>query len=165
MSSVLFYDPVCRAPYDTRTVSTQALGGSEATLARVADALGAWVIQHNRTDDWERYRPPQALPGITTVIVNREPRALADLGSLYPQAQLYLWLHDRMRPGGRRARALGAQAAALGRLQVRVVCVSDWQRADVEATLARLGLSARVSANTAPVRLFSTRTTPAKPSM
>jgi glycosyltransferase involved in cell wall biosynthesis len=129
-------------------VSTQALGGTEATLVRVADALGAWVIQHNRADDWERYRRPQPLPGITTVIVNREARALPDIGTLYPQAQVYLWLHDRMRPGGRRARALGTQAAALGRMRVRVVCVSDWQRADVEATLARLGLAGAVSAST-----------------
>jgi glycosyltransferase involved in cell wall biosynthesis len=148
MSSVLFYDPVCRAPYDTRTVSNEALGGTEATLVRVADALGAWVIQHNRTDDWERYRRPQRLAGITTVVVNREARALPLIESLYPQAQVYLWLHDRLRPGGRRARALGAQAAAFGRMQVRAVCVSDWQRADVEATLTRLGLAGRVSAAT-----------------
>jgi glycosyltransferase involved in cell wall biosynthesis len=148
MSSVLFYDPVCRAPYDTRTLSTQALGGTEATLVRVADALGAWVIQHNRTEDWERYRRPQRLPGITTVIVNREARALPVIEELYPGARLYLWLHDRLRPGGRRARQLGAHTAALARLQVRVVCVSDWQRTDVEATLARLGLSARVRAVT-----------------
>src|SRR5438874_3350469 len=37
MSSVLFYDPLCRQPYDTRTLHTCALGGTEATLTRVAD--------------------------------------------------------------------------------------------------------------------------------
>ena len=58
MSPVLFYDPLCQQPYDTRTLHTQAMGGTESTLVRVADALGAWVMQHNRTHDWERYRRP-----------------------------------------------------------------------------------------------------------
>jgi glycosyltransferase involved in cell wall biosynthesis len=148
MSSVLFYDPACPAPYDTRTLSSQALGGTEATLVRVADALGAWVLQHNRTADWERYLRPQRLAGIRSVIVNREAAGLSLMERLYPQARIYLWLHDRLRPGGRRARALGAYATALARLQVQAVCVSDWQRADVEATLAHLGVSERVRACT-----------------
>lgn len=148
MSSVLFYDPACRAPYDTRTLSAQALGGSEATLVRVADALGAWVMQHNRAEDRGRYLRPQRVAGITSIIVNREAHALAMLAQQYPGARMYLWLHDRMRPGGRRARALGASAAALARAGVTAVCVSDWQRAGVEATLAGLGLSARVRACT-----------------
>src|ERR1700741_644655 len=45
MSTVLFYDPACQQPYDSRTLQAQALGGTEATLVRVADALGAWVMQ------------------------------------------------------------------------------------------------------------------------
>ena len=68
MSSLLFYDPVCRQPYDTRTLHTRALGGTEATLTRVADALDAFVIQHNRAEDWGRYRRPQRISGITRVI-------------------------------------------------------------------------------------------------
>src|SRR2546423_4906769 len=76
MSSVLFYDPLCRQPYDTRTLHTCALGGTEATLTRVADALEAFVIQHNRAEDWGRYRRPQRISGITHVIVNRDSRAL-----------------------------------------------------------------------------------------
>src|SRR5579862_4656286 len=99
MSSVLFYDPACRAPYDTRTVSSSALGGSESSLVRVADALDAWVIQHNRTEDWGRYRRPQALPGISAVILNREAHALPLIARQYPGARIYLWLHDRLRPG------------------------------------------------------------------
>src|SRR5207248_826229 len=51
MSSVLFYDPLCRQPYDTRTLHACALGGTEATLTRVADALDAFVIQYNRAED------------------------------------------------------------------------------------------------------------------
>src|SRR5215469_13620507 len=95
MSQVLFYDPLCQQPYDTRTLHTQAMGGTEATLVRVADALDAWVIQHNRSQDWERYRRPQRLDGVTSVIVNRDSRALTRVRQRYPGARVYLWLHDR----------------------------------------------------------------------
>jgi glycosyltransferase involved in cell wall biosynthesis len=148
MSPVLFYDPVCRAPYDTRTLTEQALGGSEATLVRIADALGAWVIQHNRSEDWQRYLSPRALPGITAVVINRDPRALPLVAQRYPGARIYLWLHDRVRPGGRRARLLAGHAAELSRLAVTALCVSDWQRTGIEATLARLGIAGRVPACT-----------------
>ena len=71
MSPVLFYDPVCQQPYDTRTLHAQALGGTESTLVRIADALGAWVMQHNRSHDWERYRSPQRISGITRASMPR----------------------------------------------------------------------------------------------
>src|ERR1700686_2227777 len=139
MSSVLFYDPVCRRPYDTRTLRTQAMGGSEATLTRVADALEAFVIQHNRAEDWGRYRRPQRISGITSVIVNRDSRALPLVRARYPDARAYLWLHDQLNPGSRRARWLAGTAAALRERAVTAVCVSDWQRRGVEAPLRGLG--------------------------
>ena len=148
MSAVLFYDPVCQQPYDTRTLRTQALGGSEATLVRVADALGAWVVQHNRTEDWERYRSPQRLSGITAVVVNRDSHALALVQQHYPRARVYLWLHDRMHPYGRRARWLAATAPLLRHMAVSAICVSDWQRAGVEATLRSIGVAGQVRALT-----------------
>jgi len=148
MSSVLFYDPVCLEPYDTRTLRTRAMGGSEATLTRIADALGAWVIQHNRTEDYGRYVSPQPLPGITSLIVHRDPRVLPLLAPQYPEARVFLWLHDRVQPRSKRARTLAVTAALLGELAVTVVCVSDTQRAGVEATLRGLGLGGRVNALT-----------------
>ena len=148
MSEVLFYDPVCQQPYDTRTLRMQALGGTEATLVRVADALGAWVIQHNRTADWERYRRPQRLAGITSVIVNRDPRALRSVQKQYPEARIYLWLHDRIEPGGKRARSLAAHAAVLREVAATAVCVSDWQRGGVEAVLRDSGAAGEVRALT-----------------
>jgi glycosyltransferase involved in cell wall biosynthesis len=148
MSPVLFYDPVCQRPYDTRTLGTSALGGSESTLVRVADALDAWVVQHNRSEDWQRYLSPQRLSGISSVIVNRDSRALALVQRHYPRARVYLWLHDRMRPHGRRARWLAASAPLLRELAVTVICVSDWQRAGVEATLRSIGVAGEVRALT-----------------
>jgi glycosyltransferase involved in cell wall biosynthesis len=148
MSPVLFYDPVCQQPYDTRTLHAQALGGTESTLVRVADALGAWVMQHNRSHDWERYRSPQRLSGITGVIVNRDSRALPFVRKYYPTARVYLWLHDRFRPHARRARWLAATAPLLRESASTVICVSDWQRRGVEATLRSIGLADVVRALT-----------------
>jgi glycosyltransferase involved in cell wall biosynthesis len=148
MSTVLFYDPVCTAPYDTRTLHAEAMGGAEATLVRVADALGAWVIQHNRSADWQRYRRPQLLPGILSVVVNRDARALPLLQQQYPRARMYLWLHDRIQPRSKRARLLAAHAARLRAMTVTAVCVSDTQRAAVEATLRSLDLETAVRAQT-----------------
>jgi glycosyltransferase involved in cell wall biosynthesis len=148
MSSVLFYDSLCQEPYDTRTLRERALGGSEATVVRIADALGAWVIQHNRAEDWQRYRRPQPLSGIASVIVSRDPRALPLLRAQYPQARMYLWLHDRFHPRSKRARWLSAARAVLLEQPVTAVCVSDSQRAGVEATLRALGLAGGVRALT-----------------
>jgi glycosyltransferase involved in cell wall biosynthesis len=148
MSPVLFYDPVCQRPYDTRTLQAQAMGGTEATLVRVADALGAWVMQHNRTGDWQRYLRPQRLAGIATVIVNRDSRALPFVREHFPGARVYLWLHDRIHPGARRARWLASTAPLLRQMAVTAVCVSDSQRAGIEAALAGSGLGAEVRALT-----------------
>jgi glycosyltransferase involved in cell wall biosynthesis len=147
-AAILFYDPVCARPYDTETLRRQAMGGTEATVVRVADALGAFVAQHNRTSASGRYLPPRRDPAIGQVIVNRDSRALPVVRELYPNARVHLWLHDRVRPRSKRARRIAADAAILRDLAARVICVSDTQRRDVEAALHWMGVSDRVSACT-----------------
>lgn len=135
MSEIVFYDPVCVLPYDSDTLRREAMGGTEATVVRVADALGARVAQHNRTRVSGRYVPPERDSGVECVIVGRDSRALPAVQRLYPNARVFLWLHDRLLPGSRRARWLASTAAMLRDLDVRIICVSDTQRAAVEATL------------------------------
>src|SRR6202011_151184 len=120
----------------------------EATRIRGADALGPFLIQHNRAEDWGRYRRPQRISGITSVIVNRDSRALPLVRARYPAARAYLWLHDQLNPGSRRARWLAGTAALLRQMAVTVVCVSDSQRRGVEATLRSIGVGERVRALT-----------------
>ena len=148
MPSVLFYDPLCREPYDSATLRERASGGTEASVTRIADALGACVAQHNRTEDNGTYRRPVRIEGIEQVVVVRESRALPMLRELYPRAQFYLWVHDQMNPGSKRARRLASTARVLSELGVKLVCVSDWQRQRVEATLEGIGLADRVTART-----------------
>ncbi len=148
MSTVLFYDPVCIRPYDTETLRREALGGTEATVVRIADALGAEVAQHNRTVASGRYVVPERNPGVGCVIVNRDSRALPSVQRLYPNARVFLWLHDRMRPGSRRARWLAASAELLRDLDVRIICVSDTHRAEVEASLRWMRADGSIRART-----------------
>jgi glycosyltransferase involved in cell wall biosynthesis len=135
MSATLFFDPACQQPYDTRTLRDQAMGGTEATVTRVADALDALVVQHNRTEAYGRYRVPEKAPGVASVIINRDSRALPRVRELYPNARVYLWLHDQLKPGSKRAGWLASTADLLRELAVTIVCVSDSQRRGVEAAL------------------------------
>jgi glycosyltransferase involved in cell wall biosynthesis len=138
MSSVLFFDPACQRPYDTRTLRQEAIGGTEASVTRIADALGAFVMQHNRTEAYGSYLPPGRIAGIEHVIVNRDSRALPRVRELYPGAKTYLWVHDRLNPGSKRGRRLASTAQHLRELAVTMICVSDTQRQGVEATLRRI---------------------------
>lgn len=135
MSSLVFWDPVCAQLYDSQSPDHAPMGGSESSLARVADAVGAYVIQHNRTIRSGRYCPPIRLDGIQDVIVNRDPRAFAKAKALYPHARLHLWLHDRIEPGSSRGRVLKSLAPTLIDSSVSLICVSNTQRLAVEATL------------------------------
>jgi glycosyltransferase involved in cell wall biosynthesis len=144
MSSILFFDPSCQRPYDTRTLRERATGGTEASVTRVADGLGAFVMQHNRDDAFGTYVPPGKLDGIEHVVLNRDSRALPWVRELYPHARTYLWVHDQLNPGSKRGRRLASTSALLQEMGVTIICVSDTQRKGVDATLRRLGIQERV---------------------
>ena len=148
MTAIVIYDPVCARPYDGGTPQREAMGGTEATVVRIAAGLGARVVQHNRTEPNGPYQPPERDPTVGCVIVNRDSRALECVRRLYPNARVFLWLHDRMRPGSRRARWLASTRELLRSLDVQVICVSDTQRAAVEATLRWMGVEAGLHART-----------------
>lgn len=138
MAPLLFFDPLCPRPYGEASLRAGGLAGTEASTVRVAEALDAWVAQHNRTEVEGRYRPPSAVAHVRHVVVLRDPRSLRDAARLFPEARLTLWVHDRIEPGSSRARWFAHAAPQLRRLQPDIVCVSDYQRARVAATLARL---------------------------
>jgi glycosyltransferase involved in cell wall biosynthesis len=148
MSSVLFFDPSCQKPYDTRTLRGQATGGTEASVTRIADAIGAYVMQHNRTEAYGSYLPPGKLSGIEHVVLNRDSRALPRVRELFPGAKTYLWVHDQLNPGSKRGRRLASTAQVLRDMAVTVICVSDSQRRGVEATLRKIRVDDRVTART-----------------
>jgi glycosyltransferase involved in cell wall biosynthesis len=140
MSRIVFLDTVSPLPYDTRSFAERAVQGTEASVMRIADALNACVMQHNRTSAWGRYLPVQSLASAEHVVVIRESRALAQARSLFPNARLHLWLHVKLRPGSKRGRRLRHTADILRAAQVSIVCVSDTHRQDVLRTLRWAGI-------------------------
>ena len=144
MSRLVFFDPACPLPYDTRALRERAMPGTEASVIRIADALGAWVMQHNRSTAWERYVPVQRMEGIDHVVVIRDSRALVQARELFPGARLHLWLHDKIRPASKRGRRLRRTAPVLRAAAVSVICVSRTHRQDVRkyAALGRCSGSA-----------------------
>jgi glycosyltransferase involved in cell wall biosynthesis len=138
MAPLVFFDPLCPRPYGAATLREAGLAGTEASTVRIAEALDAWVVQHNRTQEEGRYRPPEPIAQVQHVVVLRDPRSLAGAARLYPGARLTLWVHDRIEPGSSRGRWFSSAAPELRRLQPEIVCVSDYQRAHVAATVTRL---------------------------
>ncbi len=148
MSSVLFFDPNCQTPYSRRTLNEAGLGGTEASVIRIAEALDARVMQHNRTEAEGRYLPAAAARDVRHLVILRDPRTVRRVCADFPGARPYLWVHDLLRPGSKRGRRLEAALPALAELGVTIVCVSDFQRRQVEAVLARVPAAKGVSAVT-----------------
>jgi glycosyltransferase involved in cell wall biosynthesis len=135
----VFFDPVCPSPYSTRTREESALAGTEATVTRIADALDASVIQHNRTESEGHYLSANAdISDVTHLVLLRDPRRLKALYVKYPTARLYLWVHDLVYPGSKHGKRLASQAEVLRGINLTLVCVSDTQRLGVEAVLRQM---------------------------
>jgi glycosyltransferase involved in cell wall biosynthesis len=148
MTSTVFFDPVTPKPYGSGSLLDEPMAGTESTVVRVADALGAVVMQHNRVEVEGRYIPPGPRPGTERLIVLREPHVILQLHQQFPEAHIYLWCHDTVMPGSTRARRLASSAATLAELDVTVVCVSDYLRLQVESALRLADTSRRIRTRT-----------------
>lgn len=129
---VLFVDAACPRPYSRRTLDEAALGGTEATVVRIATGLAArgrrvTVAQRGRRAplleadvEWIPYEhcaEGPIAPGVGQVVVVRCAKLLRRLGRRHPGAGLYLWMHcfpgARLRGFGRLAVDAGAVVVAV----------------------------------------------------
>lgn len=106
MKKVMFLDMACPKPYDAHTLKTESLGGTEATVIRIAEALArnnheVSVIQHNRhtasKPEKARYTSMLELQEDKhwdAIVVLRDVRSIAFLRKIFPSTPIYLWLHD-----------------------------------------------------------------------
>lgn len=144
---VLFVDPVCNKPYDPNTLANEPLGGTEATVIRIAQTLGSKypvrVTQHNRTRYDDFYQGAQYTQfgengefKPTHVIVLRAPGALYRARKQFPTSKLYLWCHDIF---GGPGWAEGFKA--LVDTQTVPVLVSEWHKAQMYDCMRQLGLN------------------------
>lgn len=143
---ILFVDPVAPKPYSPKILETEPLGGTEATVVRVAEGLrtkglAVTVRQQCRTsdtlDDSEHYtyfgKSYSFNP--THVVVLRAPMALYQARKQYPNAKLYLWCHDIF---GGPGWAEGFKAIV--DTQAVPVVVSEWHKCNMYDLLRSMNL-------------------------
>lgn len=140
---VLFIDTICPKPYWTRTLAQEALGGTEATVIRVADSLAkshdydVVVTQHNRertewagpgTARYSKYTPHKLLEKWDAVVIIRDTGSLLlKVREQMPSTPIYLWLHDLATDT-----SVGlAGALAIEKTQPVVITVSDYHKTQV----------------------------------
>lgn len=149
---ILFIDPVCPKPYDPFVLANEPLGGTEATVIRVAEGMGArglqvQVIQHNRetgcsTHNDSVYYAPFGTAGSfnpTHVIVLRAPQALRQARKQFPSAKLYFWAHDIFAGPGW---VEGFQAMV--DTQAVPIVVSEWHRSQMYDAMKQLGVGVSI---------------------
>lgn len=109
MPNILFVDSLCPAPYDPDILANRGLGGTEATVVRIAEGLAKdlgraagkiIVLQRGR----QRVSTHHAIYGPLegrwvnqpwdAVVVLRSPSLLDQVKKLCPASQLIWWLHD-----------------------------------------------------------------------
>lgn len=142
---LLIVDVACPRPYSACSLETAALGGTEATVVRIARALAAtrpvWVAQRFRerplVDAGVRWIPythedaGEIAEGLDDIIVVRCHKVLRRLRKRHPHARLFLWMHCFP---GRRLHDFGRAALAT---DTTVVAVSDHHRVAMRAFLVR----------------------------
>lgn len=159
MRRVLFVDPVATRQYDERDLAHGALGGTEATVVRVAEALSVdhAVVVAQGSREWCRtgpggvvYSPYRHKSGfldhspIDAVVVVRAHKVLPRLRRHFPDAAMYLWMHCNP---GRRLRTLARTCVDT---DTTLVAVSDYH---LDAMLRFYAVHDPVSAS----RLHATR--------
>ncbi|HVY54110.1 MAG TPA: glycosyltransferase [Gammaproteobacteria bacterium] len=134
---IVFYDPETPLAYDLATLEQQGLGGTEATVIRIAHALKKfykiYIAQHCRQKDEviddvhyisfasaEKIKP-------THVVLLRQYRSVEAVAELYPQAKKFLWLHNMPSAG------LYEQRKALN--QFEIIAVSNFHREAIRKRL------------------------------
>jgi glycosyltransferase involved in cell wall biosynthesis len=137
---IVIVDPETYKPYSLENLSGGGLGGTEATVIRLAEAMDATVLQHNRVENAGRYRQMSAGENPTHIIVVRDTVQAIVQAQMHPAARTFLWLHDLAGPDTPRGKTLRECASGLTRLGITLVCVSDFQAAEIANNF--FGLSA-----------------------
>jgi glycosyltransferase involved in cell wall biosynthesis len=103
---ILFYDPMTPIAYDGTTPMQQGLGGTEATVIRIAQALKdhhtIYIAQHCRESSNDLVSEGVHYISLTTahqlkpdaVILLRSHKTINDIATHFPKARRFLWLHN-----------------------------------------------------------------------
>lgn len=100
---ILFLDLCCPKPYSPTTLLNEPMGGTEATVVRVAEALGetheVYVAQKGREEPENRkavYGPLVEDGNYDRVVTLRDVRGIPFIKRTWPRAACILWCHDEI---------------------------------------------------------------------
>lgn len=106
---LVFIDPKCPTPYDGQVLLNRGLGGTEATVVRIAQALSrhheVTVIQHNRKEAFAENASLEYLPSDRVlkavkdadhVVFIQKAQNISQIAG-NTKARLWLWLHNYLK--------------------------------------------------------------------
>ena len=112
--TLLIVDGTAPKPYDPETLLREGMGGTEATVIRIAEALAKnslleiIVEQHNREEPYvayddavlthANYVPPDTCQQADYVVSLRYPPLVPLMQARFPRAKHFLWCHDLLGP-------------------------------------------------------------------
>jgi glycosyltransferase involved in cell wall biosynthesis len=140
---ILFVDSVAYKPYTLDTLKNEALGGTEATVLRIAEGLAKRghdvSLYQKQADDNEmayvgaiRHVGLYSMFPIPDVVVHLRTGSEVELWkTLYPKASHYVWLHD-----------LAGEWCKEDDLRYKdIICVSNYHKRNIEQTFRELGIT------------------------
>jgi glycosyltransferase involved in cell wall biosynthesis len=133
--NVVFIDWSNPRPYQLSSINGGGIGGTEASIIRIAEEIDALVVQHNRTINEGRYRRFDDILSPTHVVTLRRACVAVESSRRYPKARHFLWMHDLATPRNKIGRELIANSSELSSIGTKIICVSKFHRDQVRKTL------------------------------
>lgn len=103
MKKILFVDNVYPGEYDADSLLTKPLGGTEATVIRIAEGLASTGLfevaveqkgRQHATQNKAAYLPYGRCEKADFIICLRDPAETSRLRLRFPASKIYLWSHD-----------------------------------------------------------------------
>jgi len=136
---ILFYDPLTPWAYSKKIFQKQSLGGTEATVLRIAEGLAPYhaisITQAYRQEPLQEenihYLPLEQAHGLTpdVVVLLRSHLHLLEVGKRYRNARLFFWIHNTP------SNALFRHKRTLAQYHYQIIAVSHYQRELAEKKL------------------------------
>lgn len=138
---ILFYDVATPHPYTNETFLQGGLGGTEATIVRVAHQLKKkhtiYIAQHcrktedNQIGDGVHYCSLETANALSpdVVVLLRKCKWLEKVGKQFPKAKRYFWLHDNP------SRSLYAAPEMLQKYRYTLIAVSHFHQQAIQKRL------------------------------
>lgn len=146
---ILIVDSVTPKPYDFSTLALEGLGGTEATVLRVARGLGAkhsvMLLQHNREQEGPQFHvdfitmdSKIAKPDV--IIHLRTAAHVPVYKGIFPEARQLVWMHDLA--------VEGYKQELQELLDAELVCVSNFHAVQFENTIKGFDYKAKPKIHT-----------------